>query len=256
MKKIVFFDIDGTLLNEKKLLPRETKEAIHLLKKNGIETGIATGRGPFMYPELREELGINTFISYNGQYVVHEDQVIYKNALPPSSLERLKSFASKNNHALTYMGADQMTASTEYEKKIEESLQTLHFEHPPYLPNFPHSHDIFQVLLFCEEGDEKPYREAFDNLHFVRWHKYSMDILPAGGSKAFGIQQVMNTLNIDRANVYAFGDGLNDLEMLEFVGCGVAMGNASDEVKKKADVVTSPVDEGGIVHGLEKVGLL
>ncbi len=91
---------------------------------------------------------------------------------------------------------------------------------------------------------------------FIRWHKYSMDILPKGGSKAEGIKQMIKKLNFDLKDVYAFGDGLNDIEMIQEVGTGVVMGNASDEVKQYADFVTHDVAEEGIPYGLKKLGLL
>ena len=79
--KIVFFDIDGTLLDHEKKLPASTKEAIKQLQDSGVFVAIATGRAPFMFESLREELGIDTFVSFNGQYVVFEGKVVYKNPL-------------------------------------------------------------------------------------------------------------------------------------------------------------------------------
>ena len=84
----------------------------------------------------------------------------------------------------------------------------------------------------------------------------STDILPNGGSKAEGIKKMLEILGIPREHVYAFGDALNDKEMLEFVGTGIAMGNAVQEIKDIADMVTKSVDQEGIKYGLEMVGLL
>ncbi|TDQ42256.1 Cof-type HAD-IIB family hydrolase [Aureibacillus halotolerans] len=258
MSKIVFFDIDGTLLNEKKLLPPETKKAILSLSEKGIYTGIATGRGPFMYEALREELGINTFISYNGQYVVFEDNVIYKAPFSQPTLAEIEALAEKNGHAYVHMSHEKMVASEKANRKIDESFATLHFEHPPYDRTFAKTNEIYQVLLFCEEGEEAAYQDqdSLEEVRFIRWHKYSTDIVPAKGSKAIGIQQVMQELGVHQSEVVAFGDGLNDVEMLEFVGCGIAMGNATKEVQQKADYVTRNVEDGGIVHGLKHIGLL
>ncbi|MNH24318.1 putative phosphatase [compost metagenome] len=83
-----------------------------------------------------------------------------------------------------------------------------------------------------------------------------MDVLPGNGSKANGIAQMIKALGVAKEDVYAFGDGLNDLEMLSFVGHGIAMGNAEDEVKAAASYVTSHVSENGIYEGLKLVGLL
>ena len=75
--------------------------------------------------------------------------------------------------------------------------------------------------------------------------------MPKGGSKAEGIKKLIEKLGFKMENVYAFGDGLNDIEMLQTVGTGVAMGNALDIVKEYADVVTTNVEDDGIVNGLK-----
>ncbi|HLO11993.1 MAG TPA: HAD-IIB family hydrolase, partial [Pseudoneobacillus sp.] len=89
MKKIVFFDIDGTLLDHEKNLPASTKKALQLLKDNGVFVAIATGRAPFMFTGLREELEIDSFVSFNGQFVVFENEIIYENTLNEKELEKL-----------------------------------------------------------------------------------------------------------------------------------------------------------------------
>ena len=80
-QSVIFFDIDGTLLDHDKKLPPSTKQAVFKLKELGHIVAIATGRAPFMYEDLREELGIDTFVSYNGQYVVLNGEVLHTNPL-------------------------------------------------------------------------------------------------------------------------------------------------------------------------------
>ncbi len=253
---MIFFDIDGTLLNEEKKLPISTKEAIAELKEKGHQVAIATGRAPFMFKELREELGIDTFISFNGQYVVARGEVIYKNPLHKETLKSLMDFANRNEHALVFMDHEDMKANVEYHSYIEESIGTLKFKHPKFDPEYVNDREIYQSLLFCKDHDEKNYIDTFNQFHFIRWHPVSTDILPAGGSKAKGIEHVIRHLGIASDQVYAFGDGLNDIEMLSFVENSIAMGNAHDKVKASAKHVTKHVDEDGIEHGLKLVGLL
>lgn len=255
-RKIVFFDIDGTLLNHDKKLVPSAKTAIEQLKKNGIFVAIATGRAPFMFKDLREELGIDSYVSFNGQYVVFENKVIYKNALNKQLLLSLLEKSTSKNHPIVFMNESKMRANVKNHPYITTSMNSLKFQHPPYDPSFFLNQDIYQALLFCTGDEESQYIHEFQDFCFIRWHEVSVDVLPNGGSKAEGIKRMIEQLGIKRENTIAFGDGLNDMEMLDFVGTGVAMGNALDEVKRKADEVTKDVADNGIRFGLEKLGLL
>ncbi len=255
---MIFFDIDGTLLTEDKSLPESAKKAIQQLKSDGHEVAIATGRAPFMYKELREELGIDTYVSYNGQYVVVKGEVIYTNPLNEIEIEKFTEDAVKHGHPVVYMNHEEMKANvTEEHAYIQESISSLKiYQMPSHDPEFYKGRDIYQALLFCAEGEETVYENQYDGLHFVRWHPVSLDIVPSGGSKAVGIAKVMEKLNYPKERQYAFGDGFNDVEMLSEIHNSVAMGNAEPEVKEKAKYVTKHVDDDGLVHGLQMVGLL
>lgn len=255
-KKIVFFDIDGTLLNHQKELPASTKKAVKELQEQGVYVAIATGRAPFMFEDLRKELEIDTFVSFNGQYVVFEGEVIYKNPLNAEKLHVLREYSEKASHPLVYLNHETMKANVENHPFINESMGSLKFVHPEYGPSFLDEMEIYQALLFVEDEHQQSYVEAYEDFDFIRWHQYSTDILPKGGSKAIGIQRMLERLPFKKENVFAFGDGLNDIEMIDFVGTGVAMGNAHPELLKVANHVTKDVGEDGILHGLEQVGLL
>ena len=255
-KKMVFFDIDGTLLDHEKKLPASTKQAIQQLKEKGHAVAIATGRAPFMFEGLREELHIDTFVSYNGQYVVINNEPVYTNPLNQRTLHSLSEFCSTNQLPLLYMDHLDMKTNIEFHPFVKESMGSLLFDHPVYDPGYYVERDIYQSILFCAKDDELPDQAVFDQFQFIRWHPLAVDVLPVGGSKAKGIEMVINQLGIQGENVYAFGDGLNDLEMLRFVANSVAMGNASDVVKQAAKHVTQDVGEHGIARGLELVGLL
>ncbi len=92
--------------------------------------------------------------------------------------------------------------------------------------------------FFCEVNEEEKFINHYPDFHFIRWHAYSMDIIPNGGSKAKGIEKYIEKLGFNRDQVYAFGDGLNDLEMIEAVGTGIVMGNGHEDLKKLANHVT------------------
>ncbi|SES93441.1 hypothetical protein SAMN05216389_103242 [Oceanobacillus limi] len=254
---VIFFDIDGTLLDHEKKLPQSTKESIFKLKALGHKVAIATGRAPFMYEDLRKELEIDTYVSYNGQYVVVNGEVAYTNPLNKESIIKLADAALANDHPIVYMDHENMRANIQEHHHIKESISSLQIDHyPTHDPNYYKGRDLYQSLLFCEEGSETQYEQAFTDFDFIRWHRFSVDIIPKGGSKAVGISKAVEKLGFKEDNVYAFGDGLNDIEMLSTIKNSVAMGNAEEIVKSAAQHITTTVEDNGIQNGLQKVGLL
>ncbi|TCP30530.1 hypothetical protein EV207_10559 [Scopulibacillus darangshiensis] len=255
-QKIVFFDIDGTLLDHEKQIPDSTRQAIKHLQENGVITAIATGRAPFMFEEIRKELNINTFVSFNGQYVVHDNNVVFKNPLSAEALVLLEEKATAAGHPMAFFSSESMASNRDGDPFIKTSFNDLKMNPPLFDMSFHNNNEIYQALLFCEANDEAEYLKLKSDFEYIRWHQYSTDVIPAGGSKALGIKQLLDSLKIDVRHTYAFGDALNDIQMLSFVNYGIAMGNALDETKNAARFITKHVDQDGIYHGLQEVGLL
>ncbi|WP_106765854.1 Cof-type HAD-IIB family hydrolase [Paenibacillus faecalis] len=256
-KKLVFFDIDGTLLDHEKKVPLSTKEAIDELKAGGHEAAIATGRPPFLFKELREELGIDSYVSLNGQYVVYQGKVVYSNPIPPEVLLSLKDYAQNYGQPIAFTSADNTKLNMIHHARVEASYTPHQLPIPECDPHYNLGRDIYQAALFCTEEEEVSYSEEYrDQLRFVRWDRVCVDVIPMGGSKAAGIEKFIQHTGFKREDVIAFGDNLNDLEMLQFVGHGVAMGNANPVVKEAARYVTRDVDQDGIMHGLCQLGLI
>jgi Cof subfamily protein (haloacid dehalogenase superfamily) len=254
--KIVFFDIDGTLINEEARIPLDAKEAIYKLKERNIEVCFATGRAPSHFKHIAEELGIESFVSFNGAYVVHKGKVIHEHPIQQSSLELLENHARQLNHPIVYLGHEECYANTSNHPHIIESFQSVHVEAPRYHPYFWKETKIYQALLYCQKHEEQQYQGKFADLTFIRWHRLSMDVLPSGGSKAKGIDVMLRHLNLSPEEAIAFGDGLNDKEMLSYVGMGIAMGNAHEELKPFAKFTTKDINNGGIRYGLQQLQLI
>ncbi|WP_010531706.1 Cof-type HAD-IIB family hydrolase [Lentibacillus jeotgali] len=256
-QKLIFFDIDGTLLDDEKRLPESTKQAIAQLQADGHFVAIATGRAPFAFKPLMDELNISTYVSINGQYVVHNDEAIYKNPLKPDALAALEKYAAERQHPLVHLNHEDWYANTKDHPQVRAATESLKLDQAvKYNPDFYRNSKVYQTLLFCTGEGEAEYDQTFDQLDFVRWHQYSVDVMPAGGSKAAGIGKLIEQLDIPAQDVFAFGDGLNDIPMLKSVQNSIAMGNAADTVKEAAGSVTRDVHDDGIWHGLKMAGLL
>jgi Cof subfamily protein (haloacid dehalogenase superfamily) len=255
-KKIVFFDIDGTILDRNNKIPVSTKEAIRLLKLNGVHVAIATGRAPTIFKTIRDELEVDSYVCCNGSYVVFKGEAIYKHAFEATEIKKLQKMAFENKHPMVFANDEFFWTNTENHPHIQRCMTDLNVSYPSHQLKPQDNQDIFYTLLFCEDHDEVTYRAAHNWFDFIRWHKYSMDVIPSGSSKAKGIQAMLSRLGISKENSYAFGDGINDLEMLEYVGTGIAMGNGVAQVKEIADMITKDVSNEGIYYGLKKVGLI
>lgn len=255
-KSIIFFDIDDTLLDYDKKIRTATKQAIMDLKAKGHEVAIATGRAPFMFQDIREELGINSYVSFNGSYVVLEGEVIYNRALDREALHTFTDLALEHDHAVIYLDQTEMKANVPNEKLMQTTMGQYKIKLPEHDPFFYKNREIYQALLFCRSEEETYYETLFKSFDFVRCHADATDVVPSGGSKAVGISKITERLDIAPENQYAFGDALNDVEMLKTIVNSVAMGNGLPEAKAAAKYVTKRVEEDGILHGLKMVGLL
>jgi len=256
MGKLLLLDIDGTLLNSKKELPASAKEALFEARANGHELAIATGRGPFMAKKVLNELKINTYITFNGQYIVHQGELVHKEALNPETLSNIVEFAEKRDHPLVFLTHEKMVSSIDYHPDIDESIKTLKFSHPAMIEDFHLENEIYQALLFCEKEEEPQYQETFADMDFIRWHRVSCDIVPKGGTKARGIGRLIKKTGHSIEDTIAFGDGLNDLQMMATAGFSVAMANGIEETKKQASYVTDHVDNDGLAKAFRHLKLI
>ena len=275
MKKLVFFDIDGTLVTRNNHIPKSTIQAIQTLKQNGVIPVIATGRSPVLIHEIAKELKIDSYIAMNGQYIVHQGEVIYANPIDMNFVDAVVEVAIERRDGILLATADEIIANSLISLVNRGSLYTFLKGFVGLIPErvkvtlwnrlmkkAPEKEDyknkeIFMMNINADQEEELDYKKIFaDRLTFTRANEMSMDIISKGISKATGAQQMIEELGISHQNTYAFGDGLDDLELIQFVGTGVAMANGFDELKVVADIVTDSVFNDGISKGLKKLELI
>ncbi|MFQ6875511.1 MAG: HAD hydrolase family protein, partial [Coprobacillus cateniformis] len=118
------------------------------------------------------------------------------------------------------------------------------------------NHKVYQCMCFVDNDEEKELMKVMPHCISARWHPLFCDVSPIGGTKQNGIDKFLEHYHIDLSETMAFGDGGNDIQMLNHVAVAIAMGNANDEVKAIADYVTDDVDNDGITKALRHFGLL
>lgn len=254
--KIVFLDVDGTITHhENGTIPEKTKEAILALKDKGLKVVAATGRPLSMCKEIRE-LGIDTFITANGAYVKHQDLVLHKVPMSQDHLKEVFDFAYTENHALSFYTEDFSMNGVEDATVLGALKETLSLKEYPAINERIYEEEVYLMCLFASDEMLEAYLHRFPHLSFRRWHPYVLNILQEEVSKSLAIRKVLEHFGIDQSEAIAFGDGENDIDMLELVGLGIAMGNGSKNLKSVADFVTKKSSEDGIEYALKKYGII
>ncbi|WP_144611114.1 Cof-type HAD-IIB family hydrolase [Bacillus cereus] len=258
MYKVVFFDVDGTLLSEiDRSMHASTKEAIQRLIDKGIHVVVTTGR-PYSLCSQFMELGINTFISANGAHIKCGETVIHKSVLSSEIVNDISEFAKLHGQGVSYFTEGfTMNGIASDNKRVMRALsETLNLEKYPEKSK-DLSEEISCLCLYADEIEAQKFLERYPMLTFDRFHNYVINVLEDSKvSKLTAIQKVLEQLNICKSEAIAFGDGGNDIEMLQYVGLGIAMGNGGEELKARADFVTTKSSEGGISFALKKFRII
>lgn len=224
MVKAIFFDIDGTLVSFKNhQIPKSTFDALYKLKEKGIKLFIATGRGKDGLDVLND-FPFDGYITLNGQYCYTNNQIIYSNTIKKEDLQALLDYLKDHQVPCGFT-----EENTKYFNYRDERV---------------------------DENEEKEILSHMPHCISARWHPTFCDISPIGGTKQLGIDKFLEYYGLDLKDTMAFGDGGNDMQMLQHVSLAVAMGNAGDELKSIADFVTKDVDDEGIAYALKHYGLI
>lgn len=258
--KALFLDIDGTILQHDNTYTPSTKEAILQLKEKGLDVFIATGRPLHEIKELAEELSINSFIGYNGAYAVSQNKTILDEPMKAEHLERFLEIAKEYNHEMILY-----TTENNYFTSFDHPLVQLFRDNFQLRRNHLFTNEVMDKILGISVVNVQPseYKlyEIEDNLQLMKvfvegkeFHAY--DILRTNVNKGEAIKKVLKGLDISKEQSIAFGDGLNDLEMLQAVGESFAMGNAHPDLFQIAKHKTTSVSDSGIFNGLKSLGLV
>ena len=253
-KGTVFFDLDGTLLNNQSQVDNDVSDAVHKLKKNNYLPVICTGRSPIEIEAATSTTGIDTYITLNGAFVQSQDNVVYQNVIEPEAIEKVIAQAHEFGDSVS-MHSKNESYLNEVTPFVDMFYKSVKINLPKVDPKFYLKNDIQMVVIVSREGSER-YQEKFSNLKFYKTGPYSIDTVSDGVSKMSGIKHLIKELNLEDKPVYAFGDGTNDLPMMKFADYGVAMGNGIDSVKEAATYVTTENINGGIVNGLKHYNLI
>ncbi|WP_418223261.1 HAD family hydrolase [Clostridium isatidis] len=263
-KGIVFFDVDGTLIDWTKGISKpteSTKRSIKKLKENGYITMLATGRPKNGINKDLAALNFDGYIGSNGAYIEMNNKVLLDEALDNKLLKEILEFLEDNK--ITYMleGQNINYVADLKDRKLLDFIEGASLG----LENFTEdwNRDTVKTVKIIVLGEsEKEYKLAAErfkgsNLALMGNAAFgAFEIFDSKYSKGYGISRLLEILDIDRERTYAFGDGENDVEMFQVVKHGIAMGGYHKKLEQYAYDFTEDVKNEGITKGLEKLGLI
>ncbi|MFS0782906.1 Cof-type HAD-IIB family hydrolase [Bacillus sp. 1P06AnD] len=256
-KHLIALDLDGTLLKNDKTISSKTKAVLHALKEQGHQIMIATGRPYRSSASYYQELGLQTpIVNFNGAFVHHPLSTSWGTYHSPLDLSVAKDIVEACEDFPLHNIIAEVRDDVFFHYHDEKMIDLFQFGNPnitygdlrSFLQASPTS-----MLIHTEEHDVHSIRKHLSDVHAEvidhrRWADpfHVIEIVKSGLNKAVGIQKVADFLAIPKDRIVAFGDEDNDLEMLEYAGTGVAMGNGIDAVKNIADTITLSNEEDGI----------
>lgn len=261
MIKAIFFDVDGTLVSfRQKFLSDRLLEDLPALRERGIEIFLSTGRALQDLDRTGMLRGVqfDGFVTLNGQYCCDADGTAYRDA--PISMEDLRGayeVLMANPDLPALMEGSTESYLTQINDRVREVYEFLHTQlYPVRSPEWLLEGKVYQFVPFVTPEEEELFLAAMPGCERTRWHSEGIDIVPRSGGKGTGVRAAMERYGFAREEIMAFGDGENDIGMMELAGTGVAMGNAPEPVKAIASYVTGTAEEGGVPQALRHFGLL
>lgn len=262
--KLLALDLDGTLTNSKKEVSEKNKDYIRKAQDKGIRIILASGRPVIGIKGIADTLDLwrqgGYILAYNGGQIIdcRTGKDMVKQTIPLKYVHEICDVINKYDvFPLTYdetaviceNDTDKYVQKEAYNNGIKvRKVKSL--EHEVSEP----------VVKFMVVGEPEELKKAYGYLENIFGgilnvffsEPYFLEITPMGIEKASALEKLTRLLYMDKNNLMACGDGLNDIPMLQFAGLSVAMGNAYDETKKYADFISKSNEEDGVAFAIEK----
>ncbi len=275
--KIIFLDADGTLLHHEGFIPQSALQACQLAQKNGHKIVLCTGRQKVeVYGDMLK-LDYDGMITGSGAHVEVNHQLLEERTFSKEQLQILLEYMHKNDIDAIFETTEGLVGNQKTYDHLDQMIQK---QCKHLSPELFAKHGLVQVQHNLKVTDailEYPvnkisflesdisYQEIYDALHrqfdlvpatFAPFGKESGEISEKTITKATGMQSILNYFDRSAEDAIAIGDVFNDLCMFEVAKTSVAMGNAPIEVQKKADRVTTSLDNNGIYNAFIVLGLI
>ncbi|MDR2914389.1 MAG: Cof-type HAD-IIB family hydrolase [Tannerella sp.] len=264
--EMIVLDVDGTLLNDDKIITARMRAALIKVQQMGIRIVLASGRPTCGVLPLAKELDMDKnegfILSYNGGQImnVQTGEILFEKRVDPKMFPYLERKANKNNFAIFTYHEDTIYANDISNEHIiqEAELNSMRLKE---LDNFSEAITFspYKCMIVSDDEDaliglENHWKKRLaGELDVFRSEKYFLEVVPPFIDKANTLSILLEKLGVASRNIVAIGDGVCDVTMIQLAGLGIAMGNAQESVKACADYVTLSNEEDGVAVAIENV---
>lgn len=279
MSKIIFLDVDGTIVDYDNHIPNSARQAIRKARENGHLVYVCTGRSKAEMPDDIWNIGFDGMIGGNGSYVEHKGQILQHQLIPYETAKRAVDWLESRGLEFYLESNNGLFASRNFREAARPTLrayalgkgaseeQVLHMEAEDALHGLVYGGELYRddlnkiSFILHSYQDHLDSKEAFPELKAGTWGGRGEEALFGDLGvkdihKAYAVDVILQHLGANREDTIAFGDAKVDIPMLEACQIGVAMGNGGLEILAMADLITDDVREDGLYKAFEKLGLL
>ena len=263
MIKMIATDIDGTILPFNSDFSENTKLCINKLEKNGVKVILVTGRMHSSALPLAKELNLKTpIISYQGGLIKdYNGETLFQTNLDESYAKDIIDWARKNDVHINLYINDELYVENDNEM-IQSYVKGKFVDYKVCSFDDLELKNINKILALDIYNSERVsqwveiLKEKYPNLYIVKSTPYYCEIGPSNAKKSIGVKFLCKKYGISQDEVLTIGDQNNDIDLVQCGGIGVAMGNATDELKACADFITDTCENDGFVRAVEKFVLI
>lgn len=279
MSKIIFLDVDGTIVDYDNHIPDSTREAIRKARENGHLVYVCTGRSKAEMPDEIWNIGFDGMIGGNGSYIEHKGQIFLHQLIPYETAKRVVDWLEARGLEFYLESNNGLFASRNFREVARPTLRTyalgkgasedqvLHMEAEDALHGLIYDGNLYRddlnkiSFILHSYQDHLDSKEAFPELKAGTWGGRGEEALfgdlgMKDINKAYAVDLILDHLDADRTDTIAVGDAKVDIPMLEACQIGVAMGNGGPEILAVADLITDDVHQDGLFKAFKKLDLI
>lgn len=252
-RKLLFFDIDGTLLSEKThTVPQSTIQALKKVKEQGHAIFINTGRPIATIDQCIQDLKPDGYICGCGTYVVYHNQVLYHHQLQQSRCKEIAQLIEENHIDGILESYDGVYLNKDIIHEELKAMKQRYLDRHFKVSNTKDPDIQFDKFAVWFDHPIDNFRENISqDFDIIERSNDMLEIVPKGHSKATGIQTIVDYFHMQLDDCYVFGDSFNDESMLRYVKHSIVMANGDEAMKEIAYFVTKDIEEDGLAYALD-----